>query len=74
MTTAGALAVGLPVGMFLLYDYLLFAWVYDCKPDYRSIDACLDFGGAWNYEARLCEQAPTPLPTALPFPRLRDSN
>ena len=25
------------------------------NPDFLTIDSCLDSGGKWNYEARMCE-------------------
>jgi hypothetical protein len=51
-TTAGiagalVLAVALYVGFLLV--------VHDFNPDFLEIDACLDDGGRWNDERRLCE-------------------
>ena len=32
--------------------------VVDCTGRFFRIDSCLDGGGRWNYNARVCEPAP----------------
>jgi hypothetical protein len=38
----------------LLYFGALFV-AHDFNPDFLAIDACLDSGGRWNYNTRVCE-------------------
>jgi len=40
-----------------LYIGLLFI-AHDGNPDFFAIDACLDRGGRWDYEKRVCESGP----------------
>ncbi len=37
----------------VLYLTALFV-SYDCDPDFLKIDSCLDAGGRWDYEERVC--------------------
>ena len=41
----------------VLYFALLFV-AHDFDPDFLSIDRCLDSGGRWNSEGRVCEREP----------------
>ncbi len=38
---------------FAIYIGFLFL-VHDCNPDFLKIDSCLDAGGKWDYENRVC--------------------
>ncbi len=48
---AGALVL-----VVALYFVLLFV-LHDFNPDFLNVDRCLDSGGRWNYQLRLCESA-----------------
>ena len=57
MTAAAKVLAGI-VGAFVLlvvfYIGALFL-AHGCDPDFLKIDSCLDGGGRWDYERRLCE-------------------
>lgn len=38
---------------FVAYEAFLFV-AHDFSPDYSEIDSCLDAGGKWDYETRVC--------------------
>ena len=40
---------------FVVVAVLAILWrVHEFDPDFLRIDACLDRGGSWDYEARTC--------------------
>jgi hypothetical protein len=49
--TAGALVLVLALYMALLFI------AHDFNPDFLGIDACLDHGGRWNDDRRVCDSA-----------------
>lgn len=52
--TKAVIAAGLLILSFLIAHEALLFWVHDFNPDYRKIDRCLDAGGKWDYENRVC--------------------
>ena len=46
-------AILLVISPFIAYEAFLF-YAHDFSPDYKSIDRCLDSGGRWDYENRVC--------------------
>ena len=49
-----ATSIGLLIlSPFLAYEVFLFC-IHEFNPDYNKIDRCLDRGGKWDYENRIC--------------------
>jgi len=47
--------LGIAALAFVVVAALAILWrVHEFNPDFLDIDACLDRGGSWNYEARTC--------------------
>ncbi len=49
------LIVSIPLTIFLAYEVFLF-WAHDFNLDFESIDRCLDGGGCWDYQDRICRK------------------
>ena len=49
------LFVSIPLTIVLAYEVFLF-WAHDFNPDYGLIDRCLDGGGCWDYQDRICRK------------------
>ena len=47
---------GVFVLVVALYLGLLFV-AHDLSPDFLHIDTCLDHGGRWDYDRRVCDSA-----------------
>lgn len=55
--TAVAIILVLSLPLFLIAAYFFFLfWAHDYDPDFISIDGCMDSGGCWDYEAKMCRR------------------
>lgn len=45
----------IPLTIFLAYKVFLY-WAHDFSPDYDSVDRCLDGGGCWDYQDKICRK------------------
>jgi hypothetical protein len=47
--------ISIPLTILFVYEAFLF-WAHDFNTDYYSIDRCLDNGGCWDLQDRICRK------------------